>query len=451
MKKNKNNSNSEKKKAFSLEGLFSRVKSIFTTRSEETKNENEESPQHDSLKEMIDRIDASESPIKVSLIPEDLRSDFHAHVRNMAISGFNDGVKGLKSDAHLKIASEKADKFYREFSAHAEYKSEAVRREIVSKEKIVESKLQQATLHHGYQNYLQHHYKFNERGNTIGESLLYTVIFLIIFMADIPLAVETIRRIYPTYMGERPFSFQSIGEHWEAFLTAVGLASSSIYIKIWYDEFVGKKYGHAVISNKKFLELFSAEDSNGALTEEEKRKIKNHERYIKIIKSIILLFTLTVITVLGIFRKYAWMKSQGIISTIPRDILSVAFVFITLLFSIISGICLSIALNAWTNYNRLRRCKHETNVLEKDYLKESKELAALQGEKAKLEVSVSQWADRDDWIEKVRELLSAYYDIGYNEGLAEPGYYIRHLDFFDRILLWRENITARKISKSATS
>lgn len=451
MNTNQHDDKLKKGKMLALDGLFSKVKSFFSKKNTEKSPNEKETPQFDRLKEMLDRIDASESPVKIGLVPDEIRADFHTHIRNMAISGFNDGVKRVKSDAHLKIASEKADEFYREFSAHAEYNLEATGREILSKEKIVDSKLKQTKLQHGYQNYLQHHYKFNERGYTLGECLLYSVIFLIIFCADIPLAVETVRRIYPTSIQATSFSFQSIGKNWEAFLTALGLASSSIYIKIWYDEFVGKKYGHTVISSKKFLELFSTEENNYALSEEEKTSIEKHEKHIKIIKTIILIFTLTVIAVLGIFRKYAWMKSQGLVSAIPYDVLSISFVFITLLFSIISGICLSIALNAWTNYNRLKRCKQETIILEKDFLKESKELAALQGEQTKLKVTLSQWTDRNDWIRKVRELLSAYYEIGYTEGLAEPGYYMKDSNFFDRIIQWRETITAKQINKSITS
>ncbi len=404
----------------------------------------------DKLKDLTDRIDQSDSPVKLSAVPEEIRSDFHIQIRNMAIAGFNDGVSGTKTDSHLKIAAEKADEFHREFYAHSKGKLETLSNEIHSKQKVVNSKWQQATLHHSYQNYLQHHYKFNERGNTIGEFLLYFLLFGVIFLADIPLAVETVKRLYPTYMTNKQFSLSSIWQNLEALLTAVGLAASSIYIKICYDEFVGKKYGHAVISEKKFVELFNESGSKmEELTEAEKAKIDKHEKTVKVIKGTIFFFTLVVIVVMGIFRKYAWMQSQHMIGSINSWVLTLAFISLTLMFSIVSGICLSVALNAWTNYKRLRRCKNENTDLEKEFLKESSELAGLQGEHERFVATLEQWGDREAWVTKVREFLAAYYAMGYNEGRSDPGYFMKHLDFFGRVLIWRESFTARKINQHA--
>ena len=184
----------------------------------------------------------------------------------------------------------------------------------------------------------------------------YLVIALFLIAADIPLAYKL------TGDGFRL-------EFANAILMAVGLALSTIYIKIYYDEFVGAPIEEAVT---RFKNLKDVEDSDI-------KKIKWSWRRKVVIKTMILLLSIVTILVLGIYRfefykktELGNIKSDELQSVLAGDWTQAAFILVTLLFPIIGGVCASLGISNIQNFVESKK------TIWKAYWKNKKKLNTLE-------------------------------------------------------------------------
>ena len=431
--------------------------------------------QPDRLKDLLARVESQISHGGNGLLPESAQKDYQAYIRLLVAEGYNDGVVRSHSIRIASFVQAIAEDLYAKSLGLLTGRKQALQIELQSKQNVVRDKLIQVNLHQDYQNYLQYHNKFNERGNTIGEFVLYLICSLLIFIADIPLAADTLKWLmYPTKMGNQPFSITKLNENnLNPLITAIGIGLSTIFIKVWYDKFVGKKYGHAVISKKKFEELFDPARGDGGtvarqsveyidpkqkpastapeehkLSTDEIKAIARNEKIIRAIEFILLGLTIAAVIMLGIFRGYVRSHGGSSEQDLPLAVTSLTLILITLLFSVVSGVCLSIALSALTNYRRMKKSKHEEQTLEKAYLASADEQAILEGKVQEAFQLSQELSSRTNWIKIIAQLLQSHYDIGYQEGYAVPGHYMQEFDFFDRVLFWRDQLTARIINAS---
>ena len=426
----------------------------------------------DRLKELLERMDGSRRHLDPVLVPQELQDDFHSVARMITVQGFHDGVVRQPSAGARHLAEARSADLHLRCIGMLAAREEELSIEAQSQKEVLEDKRRQVSLHHDYQNYLQHHNKFNERGNTIGEFVLYLICSFLIFVADIPLASEMLKWLLtvPT-AADQPFSLFNIHRaDLNTFLTAIGIGLSTIYVKIWYDKFVARKYGHSIIAKKKFEALFDkapfafgvksdsaavdntapgtapAAPSAETLTPADKEAIKRNERIIRIIEVALLVFTLITIAMLGIFRSYAWRAIKEDEYQVPMAVSAATLILVTLLFSVVSGVCLSISLSSLTTYRRLKNCRNEGIALENSFIDKSKNIAVLEGKGAYIKKVSAAVSDESRWKHMVCCLLMAYYESGYKEGTADLGYFMQGLDFFDRLLRWREEAIAGKIN-----
>lgn len=398
------------------------------------------------LMDLLTRVDESSKHMDSHFVSEDFQSEVHSYVRQLASEGFYNGVAGLKTDNYkLKVKQKAANIFAGTSSAVAEKKAQ-ITDIINAKQKILGDKVARLALHHEYQKYLHHHYKFNERGYSKWEFWLYFICYIVLFVADLPLSAEMLKCLFTVNMNDEASSLLPITEHLNVILIAIGMGISTIFIKYCYDEFVGKKYGHKVISHKKFEELFSPGDTITGLDQTEIKDVKNNQKIESRIKVGLLLFTILTIIIIGIFRGAAWSQLSEDGDPVSVYLVSATMIFVTLLFALVGGACLSLALAALTNSNRMKNSKNEAIILEREYTEYSKELSHLKGELAYTEEYSTKIGNGEEWEIIISDFLASYYKMGFDEGYSNPGYFMQQMSYFDRVIHWREQAISRKIN-----
>ena len=272
---------------------------------------------------------------------------------------------------------------------------------------------------------------------------VYLLIAFVLILSDIPLALKLTQQGFDLDMDinhpvqalfERPWEvFQG---NWEVFLLAIGIALCSVFVKIYYDEFVSRPIDKIVEEMNRLRGLESKGDSDRAL------KVKSRRYWIK---TALLAFSMLNIATLGVFRFQTELqikKEERVLQELPNEtdfsfldeggetseeltlpepswehqLTSLfAFIGITLLFPLIGGICASLGLNAIFNARALRLarrtlCKAESELeLAQDSLKESK------GEIARWNSKQETLAD-PNYVSNLAKLLFGLYNKRYEEG-----------------------------------
>ncbi len=402
-------------------------------------------PRRETLEQIIQRLIGTAQNKDPILTNTESRAEFEAHAKDMITHGFHEGIVRKPSQIpHNKSASGAAELYARCFAALAENVNKLFEN-VTATRKIANDKGRQMNLHHSYQNYLQHHDKFNERGNTILEFIIYLVCSMIILLADVPLAAEMLKPLFDTPPKMEIHTGRDFLVVYSHYIAAIGISLSTIYIKIYYDEFAGQKFGHTVIAWKKFKELFKDKVEDGSITDKEEEAVMLQSKSVRRIKTVIFRFTLVAIAELGVYRGFAWgaIRAGG---TVPIIVLSITLAVLTLLFAIVSGVCFSIALNVLTTLRRLRRCKKQGEELERSYADEAKKLSERQGAYAYALSLQDTLTKTLGWQNMIRDQFISFYDLGYSEGIVQPGYFMQGLDFFDRLVVFREDSIAVKIN-----
>lgn len=410
------------------------------------RNKNEQYEQPDKrLKDLLRRVDESTKHTDPYLVPEKLQPELQSAARQIATEGFYDGVTRVESGKESAATALITEKLLANCVATLSGENERINGQINSQLKIVNGKRNTLELHLDYQQYLYHHYKYNERGYSMMEFWMYMSCYIVLFIADLPLLSQMLKFLYGIRVGQNVHKLLPIQDNLEVLILAIGMGVSTIFIKYCYDDFVGKKYGHTVISRKKFKELFQQEKKPQDLTDSEieeiEKKVKEEQR----IKKVILLFTVITLILIGVFRGSAWIAGSSKMSVHPW-LISVTMIFISLLFSLVGGACLSLSLSALVNSRRLKSNKREVEALERDFTEFSEKLSVLKGEQTYVQRYLDRVGDGSKWLQLMLNFLYSYYKMGFKEGFANPTYFMQRMDFFDQIVQWRKDVTAVRIN-----
>lgn len=395
------------------------------------------------LKNLQERVNESTKHMDPHLVPEEMQPEVHIYVRQLATEGFHDGVIGLKTENCIPIARARAYTILTGSIAVLAKKKGELQESIAEWRAMLDDRKAKLKLHHDYEKYLQHHYKFNERGYSWIEFVIYMVSYLFLFFADLPLAAEMLRHLF-AFNGN---SIMPFWEHWNVWAIAIGMGLVTIFIKYCFDDLLGRKYGHAVISHKKFAELFSPEKGGTDLTSEELDEVKRNAKSESRTKKNLLYATIATIIFTGIFRAFAFRASQGAGAVhVPPVIIALAVITIVLLFAVVGGACLSLALTTLINKFRLKRCTNEAADLEKQFAASSKELIRFEGELAYTQAYMDKIEKEQTWENILFNFFMSFYKLGFDEGYANPGYFMQELTFFERVIYWREQAVSGKIN-----
>jgi hypothetical protein len=297
-----------------------------------------------------------------------------------------------------------------------------------------------------YLEYLKFQFRFFPRSHSLLLFVIYFITAIALLIADIPLALKLIQKGFNLEGGSETESFpylfadpsqfwHIISVNWETVVTAMGIALCTIYIKIFYDEFVGTPYANRHTTFKQFRE------ENGIENKDDIRRIKSENRIKTAAKILLFAITIVSIVLLALFRLE---NAESII--VEGRFSGPAFVAITLLFPLVSGICLSYALSNIQNIKRLRRTKGDCETSRKESEKAEKNYTALEKEYHDLQAASNRLADEAQCVGEYQRYFAAFYERGYAIGRMQPEKYTHGEDFFSKVMEWRNLAISRKIT-----
>lgn len=431
--------------------------------------------------------DNAKAPEFINLMEDDSFVDFlknHELLRLLILDvsnrfwhgGWRDGKIAQRKTEIYEIAKNKA--FIIQDEIKATYNGEVAQLETENdlKKGIYQHAAEDYDLHKDYQKLVTDRYRANPRNFSAFLAILYLTIAILLIFADIPLALKLTQTGFDLDSGAVAIKYLFVSpwkvfqENWEVFVLAFGVALCTIYIKIYYDEFLGKPLAKSITQ---FKEL----KKEGVL-EEEIKKVKQIHFGRVIFKTMILFLAIGTIFMLGLFRfetieyknqldqitqKESFESDLKILldeQTEPKQdanvqvthlnndnlrkrITQITFILITLLFPIVGGICASIGLNLWHNRRELKISK---KLLEKSKLDHLVANRGFKNSKKTMENKkhILEWAKGRDFILHCTKLFLNYYNHGYQRGLMEPIDINNDKDMFDRAEELRNKLAARK-------
>lgn len=315
--------------------------------------------------------------------------------------------------------------------------------------------------------------KYHTEPKKFSKLLFRTYIFIAIFLifADLPLAKMLTEN-----------GFNMVRDSWYALILTFGIAFFVIYIKIYYDEYVATPLGHFVKQFKKIPGLRRkktqpTQDSGGAenVNTPDTSKDKDELFWVKIeywvkfaVKTSILLLVLYTIFILGEFRfqnisnterdallKYVnWMKENTgadpkILTTHALEITKLAFRLITLVFPVIGGICLSLAMANLQNIKRLERAKAEYKEHQDLYTNALEEFSNADKSHADFKGIHDRWTEEGDdiHIERFSNVFTAFYLRGYEHGIQYYDTKNPNASMYQQVEFLRRKLIARRGQK----
>lgn len=315
----------------------------------------------------------------------------------------------------------------------------------------------------GYDLKMADYYRSNPRAFSAILALLYLVTAILLVFADIPLALKLTQQGFNLDMGNpdiREFfsdPFHTFQQNWEVFVLAFGIALCTIYIKIFWDETL----------ERPGLETEQLDKSESATR---RKKLRRN----------VLLLTIVTIVVLGLLRFSAQEQQlsaaapaeagrivtstgtslsaeydttvapRGFWGYVRQGIELSAFIFITIMFPVIGGICASLGMNCWHNRRELDASKREVAEAEKKYMLSMEDYKNAIREKTSWERSLSTYKD-EAFRQRIAEFLKNCYDEGYQFGYLCADEAAREQDLYTRAEKLRSTLVFHRSSEAIQS
>lgn len=313
-----------------------------------------------------------------------------------------------------------------------------------------------------YYERLNRAYQYNHRQFSVVLGFIYGFFSIALILADIPLALELTKKgfnlksdpnnpisnlfQYGTTDGFLYNFLQVLSVNWEVVLFAVGIAFCTIYIKIYYDDFIGvplenliKKSSESprepyedqheeapqsdnkreTVESEELNKIDESDESNrrDEIRDEIRRRF-NRLWWVRFgVKTFVLLLLFFTILVLGYFR-YSVVASAKI-QDIPPTIIFLTYSTLTILFPIISGISGSLSLNCFHNWREKSKAEKKSAVAQKILLDATDIFRNKQEEQLRNQ-SFIKWLRKEDTIKQLKENLVSCYKFGYKFGYLHP-------------------------------
>jgi hypothetical protein len=367
--------------------------------------------------------------------------------------GRRDGSLGVVLTNLADIAKATAQEMFRHIYVILKGSLASLKADMDTRSEIMQYDQQCHNREQAHYDYLKYQYRFFPRNYSWFLFGLYLVIAIALILADIPLALRLIQ--YGFYLPGSNIPGETFSElfisgsfwtilaiNWETTTTALGISLCTIYIKIYYDEFIGTPYANKIMTFKRFVE---ENKLDGNLINEDSihADIKQEHRYKRRWKTGLAIFTLLSILALAVFRLKIAAKVEGFD---PTFISAAAFIAITILFPIIGGICLSHALTNFQNMSRLGRAGRKCVRSRRVYLRSVEKYTIAQKKYEDIYSADQRLCDENRMVEEYKGYLIAFYTRGFSTGGMQPEKYIKGEDFYSKILEWRNIAIARKIN-----
>jgi hypothetical protein len=390
------------------------------------------------------------------------------------LMGFNDGIKGIRSDAIGNVAKAHAVTLVEFVRSSSQGKLKAYESDMDVKKKIMDDEEKRYRDTQEHLDEMTHLYHKQPRSFSSLLFVIYFSIAIFLIIADVPLAKTLTEKGFDLEVG-------SMG----SWLLTLGIAFCAVYIKIYYDDYVATPIGYFISQFKKIPGIIGGRvkkkgdddtfvvghtDDKDELEKRAKREVRlaRREYWLKFgIKTIVLIFTLSTIWILGEFRyqnisnperdiimEYVnWVvtrmgKDPFTTTEHAFDITLLAFRMITLIFPIIGGVCLSLALTNLQNIRRFRKAKKDFDEYQGEFLEALKNYNEASKKYQDYKGISDRWHDKDkddEHTEYFTDVFKSYHKLGYDNGLAEPDFFDRKADLYIQVEKMRRKLVARRV------
>lgn len=354
--------------------------------------------------------------------------------------GHHDGVLGIVRPQDIETM---AKTYARAFHEEAQSEIGGIKQALENEKQFYSDTLHRAeqeyTEEKKHLDYIKTLYRYSPGSYSTTLFLLYAVVGFCIFIADIPLALELISKGF-SYLTSPKFPLANLFfdplnvflYNWETFFTAFGIAFITIYIKMYYDDYVATQEAVDIIRRQKLRTMF---DDQRAFDYELKVKF--------IVRTVILVFLFALLIVL------AWFRYESSKALNPESVSTsgaiIVFFMITLMLPVVSGICLSLSLKILQNKRHKRRAETSCEIAREKTDEISKQYRDVERRYNIVKEVYEDWIKKTDFKTEATEFYLAYYSNGYNQGLLEPDKYDGVTDFFTRVNMLRSKATAKKL------
>lgn len=366
----------------------------------------------EELKVAVLELNSLTDSDNISDIKKSILTNIYESGIQYCLQGYTDGTKKIKTAAIAKRAHHEISSRRAFIESTFKGKRDKKKIESAKQEEIVtanKKELHQIDTHLSAMN-KEYRWDFKNFSLLLGLFYLITAVFLLI--SDVPLSMM---------LASEAFQLKSYGksgvsfiEGWEGLAISIGVALCSVYIKIYYDEYIG-------FSRNRLAYIFHNSDSqnNSNLFDIEKRIW--WVRFF--VKTGILSFSIYSIVIFGLARFQAFYRQAKVEYGEQNFELSnheqTAFVVIGIIFPIISGICLSLGLGKIQNYGTRKRMNKKLKEHQNFYEKSIEIKSNIEQELADL-TSMLDWCKSDgSFVSDYSNLLIAYYSWGYEHGLSK--------------------------------
>jgi hypothetical protein len=332
-----------------------------------------------------------------------------------------------------------------------------------------------------YYEKLNRAYQYSHRQFSLTLGFIYGFFSLVLVLADIPLALELTKRglnlksdrnsriadlfAYGTPEGFFNHTMKVLTDNWEVVLFATGIAFCTIYIKVFYDDFIGSPLENLIKKasespRAEYEEIFLAESKRGATNDGEpnddesvtaEKRAQVTKRFNRLwwvrfgVKLTVLIVLFVTIVVLGYFR-YSVVRLEAenqkqfavqlanqtaspntsqladnpvTIATTSPLVVFLTYSLLTLIFPIVSGICASLSLNSFHNWSERRKIGKETAAARKVALKATEDYMLKREEKTRTDGFLT-WLDDPKTENQLVDYLINCYQSGYKFGYLYP-------------------------------
>jgi len=257
--------------------------------------------------------------------------------------------------------------------------------------------------------------------------VVYIIVAILLIIADIPLSVKLTKEGFV------------LKEWWEVIAMSLGIALCTVYVKIYYDEFIA----HPI---EKSVTQFKPKNLPGVdQNEQELKSIKTTWLVRFSVKTFILLFSLVTIMALGIFR-FQFFEGQvkrsfnatnttnttgGLTYNTPSGSgnnlytdyfdwkTKTAFILITILFPVIGGVCASLGADKIQNYRELKQTDKNCALKQQVYLNSLKDLNEVE-KRLKNCANYLKWCSEEgNFIIEYTSFFISHYVHGYERGIIK--------------------------------
>lgn len=396
------------------------------------------------------------------------------------LMGLNDGIRGVNPTAIDEVAQAHAVTLVEYVRASSEGKLKSFKKDAGVKFKIMRDEEDRYRDAQKHLEDMTHYYHTSPKSFSIFLFRMYLAIAIFLIIADIPLAM---------ILTEKGFDLQS--ESVASILLTLGIAFCAVYIKIYYDDYIANTLGFYVNQFKKIPGIIGdrvrKKSSKDSITigysenteelqhkAEKEIKITHVEFWIKFgIKSSILLITLYTIWTLGKFRyqnisnpereiimeyvNWVMEKMGGDPQQTTREAFNTtlrAFRLITLVFPIIGGVCLSLALSNIQNIKRLKVAEQLFEKLQVKFLNALKNYNEARRKYEDYQGIFDRWNEKasgsseDEHTSFFKKVFKSYYTLGFENGMTGPDMTLKNLDLYGQIEIVRRKIVAKRSQKA---